>query len=78
MKIALTEEDGNRFLRCSCGSRQPLHKMQSVNNELLCKKCAKIAETQQKRKAKYAEDYQATVVLLDGTRLFYQPMEVNA
>ena len=78
MKIALTEEDENRFLRCSCGSRQPISKMQSVDNRLVCQKCAKIAEAKQKRKAKCAEEYQVTVTLLDGTRLFYQPMEVNA
>ena len=76
MEHNFTEE--NRFLRCSCGSWQPLHKMQSVNNTLVCQKCAKIAETKQKRKAKNAEEYQVTVTLLDGTRLFYQPTEVNA
>lgn len=76
MKIALTEKDENRFLRCSCGNRQPISKMQSVDNRFVCQKCAKIAETKQKRKAKRADDYQVTVVLLDGTKLFYQPMEV--
>ena len=77
MKIALTEEDGNRFLKCSCGSRQPVHKMQSVNNELVCQKCYKLAQTKQKRRARKSEEYQAIVVLLDGTRLFYK-VEVNA
>lgn len=72
MKSDHTEE--NRFLKCSCGSRQPIHKMQSVNNELVCQKCAKIAETKQKRKMRKADDYQVIVILLDGTRLFYQPI----
>ena len=64
----------SRFISCSCGSRQAAHKMQSINNRLVCKKCAKIAETKQKREAKYAEKYQVVVTLLDGTRLFYQPI----
>ena len=65
----------SRFISCSCGSRQPAHKMQSVNNKLICKKCAKIAEAKQKRENKRADDYQVIVVfLLDGTRLFYQPI----
>ena len=64
----------SRFISCSCGARQPAHKMQSVNNRLVCKKCAKIAEAKQKREAKYAEKYQVVVTLLDGTRLFYQPI----
>lgn len=64
----------SRFISCSCGSRQAAHKMQSINNRLVCKKCAKIAEAKQKREAKYAEEYQATVTLLDGTRLYYQPI----
>lgn len=68
----------SRFISCSCGSRQPAHKMQSVNNRLVCKKCAKIAEARQKRENKRENDYQVVVFLLDGTRLFYQPMEVNA
>ena len=62
------------FISCSCGSRQAVHKMQSVNNRLVCKKCAKIAEAKQKRENKRADDYQVVVVLLDGTRLFFQPI----
>lgn len=72
MEHNFTEE--NRFLKCHCGVRQPVHKMQSVNNELVCKKCASIALTRQKRKMRRADDYQVTVILLDGTRLFYQPI----
>lgn len=71
-------EEENRFISCSCGSRQPVHKMQSVNNRLVCKKCAKIAEAKQKRENKRADDYQVIVVLLDGTRLFYQPIGEKA
>lgn len=62
------------FISCSCGSRQAVHKMQRVNNRLVCKKCAKIAEAKQRRENKRANDYQVIVILLDGTRLFYQPM----
>ncbi len=64
----------SRFISCSCGSRQAAHKMQSINNRLVCKKCAKIAEAKQKRENKRADDYQVVVTLLDGTRLFYQPI----
>ena len=64
----------SRFISCSCGARQPVYKMQSINNRLVCKKCAKIAETKQKRENKRADDYQVVVTLLDGTRLFYQPI----
>ena len=64
----------SKFIRCSCGKRLPAYKMQSVNSKLVCKKCAKIAEAKQKRENKRADDYQVVVVLLDGTRLFYQPI----
>ena len=59
------------FISCSCGSRQPEHKMQSVNNRLVCKKCAKIAEARQKRQERNAEDYQVVVSFLDGTQLYF-------
>ena len=70
-----TEE--NRLMRCKCGKRLLRHKMQSINNELLCSKCAGVAITRNKRLARQADNYQVAVVLLDGTRLFYQPMEVS-
>ena len=60
------------FISCSCGSRQPAHKMQSVNNRLVCKKCAGIAESKQKR-----ENNERTIIQghcdfsLRRTRLFY-------
>lgn len=60
----------SRFIKCSCGKIQPQHKMQSVNNELVCKNCAK----NRRAKRKKQDDYQAIVILLDGTRLYYQPM----
>lgn len=62
------------FISCSCGSRQPAHKMQSVNNRLVCQKCYKIEMTKQKRNARLENRCQVIVVLLDGTRLLYQPM----
>ena len=64
----------SKFIRCSCGKRLPAYKMRSVNNERLCPKCAKVAEAKQKRENKRADDYQVVVILLDGTRLFYQPI----
>ena len=66
------------FISCSCGSRQAVHKMQRVNNKLVCQKCYKIEMTKQKRNAKRENRCQVIVVLLDGTRLLYQPMGVNA
>ena len=65
------------FTKCSCGAVLPTYKMQSANNEMVCNKCFKLAKTKQKRRARKSEEYQAIVVLLDGTRLFYK-VEVNA
>lgn len=56
----------NLFIRCPCGKRLPANKMQSVNNELICPKCAKI----------HTKSCPVTVVLLDGTRLYFQPSQI--
>lgn len=68
----------SRFVKCSCGAVQARYKMQSVNNELMCRKCAKVEEAKYKRMARNADDYQVIVSLLDGTRLCYQRMEVSS
>ena len=64
----------SKFISCSCGRKQARYKMQSVNNELMCRKCAKVEEAKYKRMARNADDYQVIVSLIDGTRLFSQPI----
>lgn len=64
----------SKFLRCSCGKRLPSHKMRSVNNERMCQRCAKYADTYNKRELKRQGKCQVVVVLLDGTRLHFEPI----
>lgn len=66
---------GTKEIRCRCGKRYSVSVQRNADLVFVCPECAeRQAAINRKHRKLNPDDYQVTVTLLDGTRLFYQPI----
>lgn len=64
---------GTKEIRCRCGKRYSVSVRRNADLVFVCPECAeRQAAINRKHRKLNPDDYQVTVTLLDGTRLFYQ------